>query len=289
MTEAAPFAKVGIVGTGRVASALGMLLAEQSSAPVVVWGRTPAHSDRLASDLGKAEAAPDLGALHACDLVMIAVADDAMGEVSELLAAAGPFPNSALVFHVSGRSGTAILDPLARLGALTAAVHPVMTFTGDAAVDMPNVAGAHFAVTAIESAALEQGHRLVSLLGGVAVEIAEEDRSLYHAALCHAANHLVTLIAQASAMLESASVPDPAATFAPLVRAALANSLDQGFAALSGPLLRGDVNTIRSHLAAIEKDCPEVLPAYRALALATLDNLEREGKPTPLEMKDIFG
>ncbi len=289
MPETAPFAKVGIVGTGRVAAALGSLLAEQSAAPLLIWGRTSAHREQLASTLGRAEATGDLGALHACDLVMIAVADDAMVEVIGQLSAAGPFPTPTLVFHVSGRSGVAVLDPLARLGALTAALHPVMTFTGKKSVDVPNVAGAHFAVTAIQPAAREKGLRLVASLEGVAVEIAEEDRTLYHAALCHAANHLVTLIAQASAMLEAASVPDPTATFAPLVRAALANSLDQGFAALSGPLLRGDVETIRSHVAALEGSCPQALPTYRALARATLDGIEQDGRAISAEMREILG
>lgn len=289
MPETAPFAKVGIVGTGRVAAALGKLLAEQSAAPLLIWGRTPAHRDRLAEALGRAESAPDLAALKSCDLVMIAVADDAMGEVIDLLAATGPFVAPALVFHVSGRSGVAVLDPLAGLDALTAALHPVMTFTGNADVDVPNVAGSHFAVTANSEPARERGLSLVGLLDGVAVEIAEEDRTLYHAALCHAANHLVTLIAQASVMLDAASVPEPAATFAPLVRAALANSLDQGFAALSGPLLRGDVETIRSHLAAIARDCPQLLPTYRAMARATLDQMEHDGRTVAPEMRDTLG
>jgi predicted short-subunit dehydrogenase-like oxidoreductase (DUF2520 family) len=77
--------------------------------------------------------------------------------------------------------------------------------------------------------------------------------------------------------LRSAGVDDPAALLAPLVRAALENSLAQGFAALSGPLLRGDGETIVRHLAALADHSPELLPAYRAMALATLDAIARSG------------
>jgi predicted short-subunit dehydrogenase-like oxidoreductase (DUF2520 family) len=107
----------------------------------------------------------------------------------------------------------------------------------------------------------------------------EQHRTLYHAALCHAANHLVTLLAGASGALATAGVGDPQALLAPLVRAALDNSLDRGFAALSGPLLRGDRDTIADHLAALAQDDPALLPAYRAMALATLDAMERTGAP----------
>jgi predicted short-subunit dehydrogenase-like oxidoreductase (DUF2520 family) len=117
--------------------------------------------------------------------------------------------------------------------------------------------------------------QIVGLLGGVTVEIAEERRPLYHAALCHASNHLVTLMAGASHALTATGVDDPAALLAPLVRAALENSLERGFAALSGPLLRGDEQTVAGHLAALATDCPALLPAYRAMALATLDELGR--------------
>lgn len=287
MPEAPRFAKVGILGTGRVASALGRLLAPHSQAPLVVWGRTPKHRKTLAADLSRAKATGDMDDLCECDLVMIAVADDAMGSVIEQLAAAGSPASSTLIFHVSGRSGVAVLDALAGRGALTAAVHPVMTFTGSPELDVPNVAGSHFAVTTTQPEAHEKALSLVGLLGGVAVEVSEADRPLYHAALCHAANHLVTLIAQASQMLEAAKVPDPEATMAPLVQAALANSLQHGFSALSGPLLRGDRETIASHLDALETKAPDLLPAYRAMALATLQKLEIEGKSVASDLRKL--
>src|SRR3546814_6617023 len=79
------------------------------------------------------------------------------------------------------------------LGAMTAAIHPAMTFTGDPESEVGRMAGARFAITAATGEAIERARHIVAALGGIAVEIAEERRALYHAALCHASNHLVTL------------------------------------------------------------------------------------------------
>ncbi len=211
---------------------------------------------------------------------------DGPASLSEAMVAVGlaramPAGRTPFVFHVSGRSGAAILDPLRMKGARTAAIHPVMTFTGDPASEVRRMAGARFAITASSEAALAEAHALVRLLGGVAVEIAEDRRPLYHAALSHAANHLVTLLSGSARVLEATGAEDPYGLLAPLVRAALENSLTRGFAALSGPLLRGDDETVRGHLSALGNYCPEVLPAYRAMALATLDELERTGSRAP--------
>lgn len=107
-----------------------------------------------------------------------------------------------------------------------------MTFTGNPPGEVARMAGARFAITGSSANAAVQAKRVVGLLGGVAVEIPEERRALYHAALCHASNHLVTLIADAAQALERAGVDAPRALLAPLVQAALDNSLDRGFDAL---------------------------------------------------------
>lgn len=208
----------------------------------------------------------------ACDLIVLAVSDDALEPcVHDLAAIAGA--TSPFAFHVSGHSGAALLAPLHAEGWLTAAIHPVMTFTGDPRAEVRQMIGARFAVTGATEQASAAARAIVARLGGVPVEIAEEHRPLYHAALCHGANHLVTLIAGSCEALAAAGVDDPAALVAPLVRAALENGLAKGMAGLSGPLLRGDVETIDGHLSALRAGCPSLLPPYRAMALATLDAL----------------
>lgn len=267
----------GVIGAGRVAQALAFGLASHSIEPPLMWGRSLEKLGAASAATGS-EVAVSLDRLASdCDVIAIAVSDDAIpsivGDLARELVADSP----TFVFHVSGRSGAAIFDPLRDRGALTAAIHPAMTFTGHPEREVAQMAQARFAVTGSSASASQQARAIVALLGGVSIEIAEAQRTLYHAALCHASNHVVTLLTGASHALARAGVDDPASLLAPLVHAALLNSLDRGFDALSGPLLRGDERTIEGHLAALATDCPEMLPAYRAMALATVDELERTG------------
>lgn len=271
------FHRPGIVGAGRVAQALVRAFAPHASAPPLLWGRTPESANPVATATG-ASLAPTIDHLATeCDVIAIAVSDDALAAVVADIATRLTAGHAPFFFHVSGRSGAAILEPLRAAGATTAAIHPAMTFTGDPQAEARRMVGASFAVTGSAPDATRQAGQIVALLGGIAVEIAEERRSLYHAALCHASNHLVTLIAGAANTLRDAGVDDPSALLAPLVRAALENSLDQGFAGLSGPLLRGDAQTVGDHLVTLEANSPDLLPAYRAMARATLDELRRAG------------
>jgi predicted short-subunit dehydrogenase-like oxidoreductase (DUF2520 family) len=283
--------QVGIIGAGRVAHAIALGLAPHSAEPPLLWARSPDKARTAAARIDRAVAEPQPDRiLEACDLVAIAVSDDAVASVAADLAAALPHGRTPFIFHVSGRSGAAILAPLRAAGALTAALHPAMTFTGDAEAEVRRMARAHFAITGASAEATREAAHLVALLGGTAVEIAEERRPLYHAGLCHASNHLVTLIIGAAHALTDAGVDDPAAFLAPLVRAALENSLQRGFAALSGPLLRGDSRTIGEHLDAMTHWTPDLLPAYRAMAVATLDELERTtGVPASSEIRKNLG
>lgn len=275
--EGTPIQQLGIIGAGRVAQALALGLASHSAEPPLMWGRSLEKLGAASAATGSEVAVSIHRIAVDCDVIAIAVSDDAIAAVIDELAPMVTAGSAPFVFHVSGRSGAAILEPLRSHGALTAAIHPAMTFTGHPEREVARMAEARFAITGSSDQATAWARRIVAMLGGMAVEIDEAQRTLYHAALCHASNHLVTLLAGASNALTRAGVDDPAALIGPLVRAALENSLDRGFDALSGPLLRGDARTVASHIAALTADRSELLPAYRAMALATVDELERTG------------
>lgn len=278
------FRQIGIVGSGRVAQAFALGLVSLSEGRVLLWGRSAERALMAAERVGAIAVSELDNVARDCDLIVVAVSDDALATVVANLASVMPTDRTPFAFHVSGSSGAAILDPLRAVGALTAAIHPAMTFTGDPASEVRRMAGARFAVTGSSPDAAERARYAVGLLEGIAVDVSEERRPLYHAALCHASNHLVTLVAGASHALVRAGIDEPAALLAPLVRAALENSLERGFAALSGPILRGDDQTVYGHLDALQAWDAELLPAYRAMALATLDELGRKD-PSELRLK----
>jgi predicted short-subunit dehydrogenase-like oxidoreductase (DUF2520 family) len=117
--------------------------------------------------------------------------------------------------------------------------------------------------------------------------VPEEMRTLYHAGLAHGANHLVTLVTEAMEILSAAGAPDPAGTLRPLLTAALDNALAHGDAALTGPIVRGDLGTIRAHLEEITANAPQTLTSYVALARDTLDRAVTDGRVVPIRAARI--
>jgi hypothetical protein len=168
-----------------------------------------------------------------------------------------------------------VLDPATARGALPLALHPVMTFTGTS-VDLPRLTGVPFGVTAPDPLR-PAAEALVVEMGGDPVWVAEGHRVLYHAALAHGSNHLITLEAQVLDLLRSAGVEQPARLVAPLLSAALDNVLRYGDTALTGPVARGDAGTVAAHLAEISAVAPETRATYVALARATADRALANG------------
>jgi predicted short-subunit dehydrogenase-like oxidoreductase (DUF2520 family) len=209
-----------------------------------------------------------------------------LSNVVTMLSASGAIREGQVVVHTSGRHGLAVLEPAREVGALTLAMHPAMTFTGTA-LDLPRLAGCVFGVTAEEpDRALTES--LVADLGGRPMWVPEEMRTLYHAGLAHGANHLVTLVSEAMGLLSAAGVSDPSGTLRPLLQAALDNALAQGDAALTGPIVRGDVETVRAHLADLVADAPQTLASYVTMARATLDRAVTDGRLLPIRARKML-
>ena len=111
--------------------------------------------------------------------------------------------------------------------------------------------------------------------------IPDERRALYHAALAHGANHLVTLVNEAMDRLRDAGVVHPERVLSPLLHAALDNTLAMGDAALTGPVSRGDAGTVAKHLDTLAEIAPDSVPTYLALARRTADRAIAAGRLTP--------
>ncbi len=119
--------------------------------------------------------------------------------------------------------------------------------------------------------------------------VPEDRRALYHAGLAHGANHLVTLVTQSMDLLRASGAVDPAATLRPLLAAALENALSYGSAALTGPIVRGDVETVRAHLADIALTQPATLESYVAMARATANQAVVDGRLLPIRAAKLVG
>jgi len=276
-------ARVGVVGTGRVGAVMAAKLRAAGHELVAVSGSSPASRLRIDTLIPGADVVEPAEVVGRADIVILAVPDDALIAVAEQLAS--EVRPGQVVAHTSGRHGLEALAAMTRAGARPIALHPAMTFTGTA-VDLDR----HpvFGLTAADSER-ELAESLVADLGGTPMWIAEADRTLYHAALAHGANHLVTLVAQAMDLMRDTGAQDPAAVLRPLLTAALENVLAYGDAALTGPVARGDVTTVRAHVDAFASaDIPDAtVDTYLALARATAGRAEADGRISATEAGTI--
>jgi predicted short-subunit dehydrogenase-like oxidoreductase (DUF2520 family) len=275
---------LGVVGAGRVGAVLAARFRAAGFPLVGVSGRSAASRLRADTLLPGVPVLSPVEVAAASDILVLAVPDDDLIAVAEELAASGAVRPGQLVVHTSGRHGLDALAALTRLGARPIALHPAMTFTGTP-VDLER--SPVFGLTAgdVDRGVAED---LVAALGGSPMWVAEADRALYHAALAHGANHLVTLVSEAMDLLAAAGSDDPAGTLRPLLEAALDNALAHGDAALTGPIVRGDVQTVAAHLHDIEANRPDTLPSYVTMARATLGRAVTDGRVLPIRAARIL-
>lgn len=272
--------RIGVVGAGRVGAVLGAAFRAAGHEVVAAAGESSASRLRIDTLLPGVAVRKPTEVARACDLLLLTVPDDMLENVTNMLAASGAIREGQYVVHTSGRHGLTVLAAAAAVGARPVAMHPAMTFTGTG-VDIDRLSGCVFGITAHDDdRALTEA--LVADLGGVPMWVEESRRTLYHAGLAHGANHLVTLVAQAMDLLAEAGADDPAATLRPLLGAALDNALSYGDAALTGPIVRGDLQTVRAHLEDIAASAPDTLPTYVAMARATVDRAVVDGRLLPI-------
>ena len=204
---------------------------------------------RLADRLPTRTAGRDL-AVGEADLIVLCVPDGAIAEVAAAL------PVGPWIAHTSGATGLAALDPHERRFSL----HPLQTFTAELGPEQFD--GAWAAITAETDEGLAAARDLAGLLGLQPFELDDEDRPVYHAAAAFASSFLVTVHEVASELMEAAGAPPEA--LEPLMRRTMANGFRH-----TGPLVRGDWETIERHRQVLRERRPQLLPLYEALTEAT--------------------
>jgi len=268
-----------------VASALGRVLRDRGVPVRAIAGRDLKKARVAAQFIGGAEAVELAAIPHLAPRVLIAVSDTAITEVATRLAKAGFGAGfkDGIALHTAGSRGPEALAPLAAASVSTGVLYPLQTFPTPAqgVLALP---GTYFAVTG-DQCASDWAAQIVELIPGNFLSVAPEQWGLCHAAAVLASNYQVTLLDSALEALDRAGVtPETAlAALAPLVRATLENVLRMGpQAALTGPISRGDADTLRRNREALAAVSPATQDLYRAAGRRTLSLARRQGLPASL-------
>lgn len=269
-----------IIGPGRVGSTLAVALQDCGWPLVAIGGRHPAGYKTLATRLDPNIFCGRLDELasrygSAFPVVLLTVPDDVIAEVAGIAVEQGLVDRNSVVLHVSGFCSGQALAAVSSQGGSVGSMHPLQTFTGTGDA----VSGCHWFVEGDEQA-IEISSRMVSCLEGIFHLLRGENKTLYHAAASIASNLMTGLV---DAALETAGKAgldhgEMLGALAPLLLRTVNNLIQLGpELSLTGPVSRGDVETVRAHVEALSKQ-PDILALYRLLASRTIDIAVRSGR-----------
>ena len=264
---------LGIIGCGKLGRSLARLWAQSGILRIdVILNRTEASAQDAVAFIGAGRALAEHEALPKSDLYLIGTPDGEIASACEKLAAGGMLDETTIVFHCSGALNSGYLVSARERGAAVASIHPIRSFA------RPELAAQDFAGTFCgvegDARALDVLLPLFSAIGARIVPIDGERKVLYHSAAVMASNYLVTLLDVARGLYLKAGVDagTALAMLAPLTRGTLENVLQFGpEAALTGPIARGDHETVARQQAALYALRPEIGELYRDLARLTAE------------------
>ena len=262
---------MSIVGTGRVATALGRVLAGSALIALRdVLGRRAASARAAVEFIGAGAAVAGWADLRAADVFLLAVPDDQIGACCMQLVATGVVHAGTVVFHCSGALGAAVLAEARVAGAAVASLHPVRSF-GDPAGVARDFAGTFCGIEGDVQATVAL-REIFEAIGARVIPIDAANKTLYHAAAVFASNYVVTLIDVAMQTYSQAGVAPALALemIAPLLRENVENAFRLGpETALTGPVARGDTGTVMRQQAALAGWNPDHAALYARLAETT--------------------
>lgn len=281
---------IAIVGCGKVGTSLAFFLAAAGYRISSLFSKTRASAKKTTGLVnGPDPAESSWAAAQAADLILITTPDDVIADACQIIADHNGFREDTTVLHCSGALPSTILAPAKAVGAYTGSMHPLQSFAA-ARTDINPFKGINMAVEG-DGEALALATQLAKDLGAQAHTIKTEGKTLYHAAAVAASNYLVTILELALQMLKAAGIePDDGFTILkPLIEGTLDNVEKIGIPeALTGPIARGDVDTVAAHIEHIVAQVPELEALYSRLGVDTVGIARAKGAINDARVKDFF-
>jgi len=278
--------RIAIVGAGNLGNALALALRDAGFVIASVIARSKGESFRKAQRVAKRVGAKAsvLPADPNSDLIWFCVPDSEIARVAAAFAEEVSWKGK-VALHSSGALSSAELEPLRRNGAAVASVHPLMTFVRGS---HPSLAGVPFAIEG-DAVAARVARRIVRDLGGEPYSIRKEDKAAYHAWGTFASPLLTALLATTEQVASLAGIDRKHAVqrMMPILRQTLANYAEFGGPnAFSGPIIRGDVDTVRRHLGVL-RGRPAARRVYSSLARSALQYLPAKNRRALKRILDL--
>ncbi len=281
---------ISIIGCGKVGTAIGVLSSNAGYHVVTVASKSDESAKLAAERIGESvRAITPEELVEVGGLVLLTVPDDTITPLCEELARKGAFAPGAVVAHCSGVLSSEVLTPARdRCGCAIGSMHPLQTFpTVEAAVE--KLPGAWCFVEGDERA-VGVLWELAEQIGAKAVRMDPRGKALYHASAVMGCNYLTALVDAAVSMAGAAGIPAHTALGAlePLVRATIDNVFAMGpEKALTGPIARGDIETVQRHIEAMSSVPDRLQELYRVLGIWTVHLSEKKGTLDPLRVEEL--
>jgi predicted short-subunit dehydrogenase-like oxidoreductase (DUF2520 family) len=273
-----------IIGAGRVGSSVGYLLKRAGYRIAGVAARSRESAAEAAAFIGQGEPTSDvIRAAADADIVFITTPDRVIKEVCDRIATKSAFRQAALVVHMSGAHSLGLLDSAAKAGCARAVLHPLQSLASREE-GVKTLPGSYFRIEA-DPDARETAKAVVEALGGIELVMPKwssdkESAALYHAGAVAVSNYFVALVHYGLKFYEALGADKREALKAvlPLIRGTLHNIETLGVPdALTGPIMRGDSETVSDHLAAMQKRSPALIALYKELARQTVEVARDKG------------
>jgi predicted short-subunit dehydrogenase-like oxidoreductase (DUF2520 family) len=267
--------RISLVGAGRVGSLIAKRLHQKGYHFRTIHSRSLSSAKQLAAAVaanGFTNNVLDLD--RATNLILITTPDGAIESVAESLSHHKLKFQSLFVGHVSGALSSDALAKLRDMGAYTFSMHPIQTFATADDSNLADVFNCYFGLESAESEAVEVGKKLIHDLGGKVLFVPKAAKTLYHISAVMLSNYLVTLTALSAEIFSGLGLKsaDSVKIFEPLIAGTIRNlkSAETASDALTGPIERGDIETIKRHLTELADQLPHLIPVYSALAMETV-------------------
>ena len=278
---------IALIGPGKVGCAVGKRLFNSGYPVHAVIGRDHVRTTDASIFIGadEAVASTNLQSAAGAEIILLATADDQLETLAAKLQQQLELNEDQCLIHFSGLHSAAILSSQTS-SHKTLSIHPLLPFA-NRQIAAETLQDCPCALEG-EARAIELGIELIKALGGQPFQIDSEKKALYHASACIASNFLVTLFATAAELLAGCGIEGAAENklLLPLVQATLDNVAHLGpQRGLTGPIVRGDRNTVTKHIASLELSAPELMPLYQLLGSKTVD-LARDSSRLSQEQAD---